>query len=64
MLCGGCIRAEKMYEPKKITLRDVLNIFPFEDPCVVLRLTGKQIKDALENGISAVRTFCLLCWYL
>ena len=31
-----------------------MNCFPFEDPVVVLELTGKAILDALENAISLI----------
>jgi 5'-nucleotidase len=33
-------------------LRDIVNCFPFEDPVVVLKVTGKAIFGALENGVS------------
>lgn len=29
-----------------------MNCFPFEDPVVVIRVTGQAIWDALENGLS------------
>lgn len=29
-----------------------MNCFPFEDPCVVIRVTGAAILSALENGVS------------
>lgn len=35
-----------------LKLRDIINCFPFEDPVVVLKVTGKAIRDALENGVS------------
>jgi len=54
MICGGCIRADQVYPSGKLSLRDILNIFPFEDPCVVLKLTGQLIWDTLENAVSMV----------
>jgi len=51
---GGAIRADDTLPPKNITLRDILNIFPFEDPCIVTKLTGKLIWETLENGVSLV----------
>lgn len=35
-----------------ITLGDILEILPFEDPIVVLELDGKTIWEALEVGLS------------
>nr|CAG8453058.1 5310_t:CDS:2 [Entrophospora candida] len=54
ILCGGCIRSDLLYPPGEITLGDLLEIFPFEDNVVVVRITGQQIWDALENGVSMV----------
>src|SRR5690606_4140195 len=31
---------------------DMVNCFPFEDPVVVVRCTGKKVWEALENGVS------------
>ncbi|ORX70929.1 Metallo-dependent phosphatase, partial [Linderina pennispora] len=51
-LCGGAIRSDKVYETGEVKLRDIMEIFPFDDPVVVVRLTGDQIRRALENGVS------------
>ncbi|KAJ2394941.1 hypothetical protein GGI05_001817, partial [Coemansia sp. RSA 2603] len=51
-LCGGAIRSDKIYPEGQIRLREIMNIFPFEDPVVVVKLTGDQIRLALENGVS------------
>lgn len=53
-LVGGTIRSDDIYPPGDVTLRDILLMFPFEDPCVVLRMTGQQIWDCLENSVSMV----------
>lgn len=50
---GGSIRNDSVMEVGKLTLGDVMLAFPFQDPVVVIRLTGQQIWDALENGVSA-----------
>lgn len=34
----------------EITLGDILEILPFDDPIIVLELDGKAIWDALEAG--------------
>lgn len=31
----------------------MINCFPFEDPVIVLKVTGKQIVEALENGVGS-----------
>ena len=52
---GGGIRAKKIYAPgTTITRRDILSELPFGNVVVKLRLTGAQIWDALENGVSQV----------
>ena len=52
LMASGTIRGDQVYPPGVIRAKDILNCFPFEDPCVVLRLTGKAILDALENSVS------------
>ena len=37
-----------------ITLGDVLNVMPFGNTLYVADLTGKQIKQALEQGLSGI----------
>lgn len=53
LLCGGSFRGDSVFGPGKITVRQIVEILPFEDPVVLLELTGQQIWDALENGFSA-----------
>ncbi|CAG8649887.1 5151_t:CDS:2 [Funneliformis caledonium] len=54
MLCGGSVRSDAIYPPGEITLGDLLEIFPFEDTVVVIKITGQQLWDALENSVSMV----------
>ncbi|GBC00114.1 hypothetical protein RclHR1_03750013 [Rhizophagus clarus] len=54
VLCGGTIRSDSVYGPGEITLGDLLEIFPFEDTVVVIRITGQQLWDALESSLSKV----------
>ncbi|MED4802502.1 multifunctional 2',3'-cyclic-nucleotide 2'-phosphodiesterase/3'-nucleotidase/5'-nucleotidase [Bacillus atrophaeus] len=49
---GGGIRAG--IDKGKITLGEVLNVMPFGNTLYVADLTGKQIKEALEQGLSGV----------
>ena len=52
---GGGIRAKKIYDPgTKISRRDILSELPFGNVVVKLGLTGSQIWEALENGVSQV----------
>ena len=52
---GGGIRAKKMYSPDTIiTRKDILTELPFGNVVVKLELTGAQIFDAIENGVSEV----------
>jgi 2',3'-cyclic-nucleotide 2'-phosphodiesterase (5'-nucleotidase family) len=39
-------------ESGEITLGDIMEILPFEDPIIVLDMDGKSIWDALENALS------------
>jgi hypothetical protein len=52
MMAAGTIRGDQVYPPGLLRLKDILNCFPFEDPVIVLRLSGKSLVDALENGVS------------
>ena len=52
LLAGGTIRSDSVYGPGDITVGDVLNILPFQDPSVVIKVTGKQMLEALENSVS------------
>ena len=50
---GGGIRAKKIYTPgTTLTRRDILTELPFGNVVVKLGLSGAQIWDALENGVS------------
>jgi 2',3'-cyclic-nucleotide 2'-phosphodiesterase (5'-nucleotidase family) len=52
VMASGTIRGDQIYPPGAIRIRDIVTCFPFEDPVVLLRLTGRAIWDALENGVS------------
>lgn len=49
---GGTIRNDSVIEAGEITFGDILTAFPFQDPVVVIRVTGQQLWDALENSVS------------
>ncbi|KAI0018699.1 Metallo-dependent phosphatase [Xylariomycetidae sp. FL0641] len=52
LMASGTVRGDQVYAPGPILLKDIMNCFPFEDPVVVIKVTGKAIWDALENGLS------------
>ncbi|KAF2465527.1 5'-nucleotidase [Lindgomyces ingoldianus] len=52
IMAAGTIRGDQIYPPGVIRLRDIVNCFPFEDPVVVIKVTGKALLGALENGVS------------
>ncbi|MGD9579466.1 MAG: bifunctional UDP-sugar hydrolase/5'-nucleotidase, partial [Syntrophorhabdus sp.] len=49
---GGTIRTSIKQGPVKVS--DVYAVVPFDNYIVSIKLTGKQIRDTLEHGVSAV----------
>ena len=55
VLNGGGIRAGKNYEPgARITHGDILSELPFNNRIVVVEITGRELRRAMENGLSAL----------
>lgn len=54
LMAAGTIRGDQIYSPGILRLKDMMNCFPFEDPVVVLKVTGKALYEALENSVSLV----------
>lgn len=52
IMASGTIRGDQIYPPGVIRIKDITTCFPFEDPCVVLRVTGQAIFDAIENSVA------------
>ena len=52
IMASGTIRGDQIYPPGVILLKDILNCFPFEDPVVVLKISGQAVLSALENSVS------------
>ncbi|CDO69028.1 hypothetical protein BN946_scf184834.g35 [Trametes cinnabarina] len=50
-ICAGTLRGDSVYGPGVITLGDILEILPFEDPIVVQELDGETIWAALEASL-------------
>lgn len=54
LMAGGTIRGDQVYPPGILRLKDIMNCFPFEDPVIVIRVTGSAILAALENSIALI----------
>ena len=52
LMAAGTIRGDQIYAPGPIRVKDVTDCFPFEDPVVVIKVSGKGLWDALENSVS------------
>ncbi|KAK6527814.1 hypothetical protein TWF694_004793 [Orbilia ellipsospora] len=54
LMASGTIRGDVIYEPGVIRIKDLLDCFPFQDPCVVIKISGEKIIAAFENAFSKV----------
>ena len=54
LMAAGTIRGDQIYPPGLLRMKDIMNCFPFEDPVVVLKVTGRALSQALENSVSLV----------
>ncbi|KAJ3741932.1 Metallo-dependent phosphatase-like protein [Lentinula detonsa] len=52
LICAGTLRGDSEYGPGNISLGDIMEILPFDDPLIVLELDGDAIWSALESGLS------------
>ncbi|XP_060517540.1 trifunctional nucleotide phosphoesterase protein YfkN isoform X2 [Cylas formicarius] len=52
ILNSGTFRSDQVHPAGDFTMRDLTNIIPMRDHLVVLKVTGQQILEALENGVS------------
>ncbi len=52
LINGGGIRAN--IKKGTIRVKDVYSVLPFDNYIVAIKLTGKQIREALEHGVSGV----------
>ncbi|OAG38327.1 hypothetical protein AYO21_07447 [Fonsecaea monophora] len=53
LMAAGTIRGDQIYPPGVLKLKDIMNCFPFEDPTIVIRVTGAALLAALENSVGA-----------
>lgn len=49
---SGTFRSDQIHPKGEFKVRDLKAILPFLDTIIVLALTGKQIHEAIENGVS------------
>eukprot|EP01060_Flectonema_neradi_P029928 TRINITY_DN4249_c1_g1_i1.p1 TRINITY_DN4249_c1_g1~~TRINITY_DN4249_c1_g1_i1.p1 ORF type:complete len:1017 (+),score=181.89 TRINITY_DN4249_c1_g1_i1:48-3098(+) len=49
---SGILRADVIYHPGPLTIKDILDMVPIEDVVVLIEITGAQVLAALENGLS------------
>ncbi|KAJ8302993.1 hypothetical protein KUTeg_019389 [Tegillarca granosa] len=52
LLNSGTFRSDRIHPKGVFKLRDLLTILPLVDPLVVIKVTGAQVIQALENGVS------------
>ena len=52
IMASGTIRGDQIYPPGVLRAKDIMTCFPFEDPVVVLKVTGEALYQALENSVS------------
>ena len=52
LMASGTIRGDQIYPPGILRVKDIMDCFPFEDPVVVLRVSGEALRHALENSVS------------
>lgn len=54
---GGGIRSNQTYPAGPITKKIVYAVLPFGNEIVVVKATGKVLKEALENGVSQLQDY-------
>jgi len=52
ILNSGTIRSDSQYELGPFTLKTLLTVLPFPDVILALEVSGRQVWQALENGVS------------
>jgi len=58
LINGGAIRSDKIYPANSaLSQRDILFALPFANRSVLVKLSGQQILDILEHGVSAVEDY-------
>ena len=52
LMNGGGIRSDRIVPPGPLTRRDVVSLVPFNNVVVVLEMTGRRLREALEFGLA------------
>ncbi|KIM57102.1 hypothetical protein SCLCIDRAFT_1219786 [Scleroderma citrinum Foug A] len=52
LINAGALRGDSIYPPGEVTIANILEILPFQDPVVVIELDGEKLWDAVEAGLS------------
>ena len=52
LMTGGTVKGDQVHTPGMIRLKFITDSFPFEDPVVIIRVQGKALREALENGVA------------
>nr|XP_024218519.1 uncharacterized protein LOC112211301 [Halyomorpha halys] len=52
ILNSGTLRSDRIHPPGPFTMRDLMSVVPITDPLCVIELTGSEVVEALENGVS------------
>lgn len=55
LMNGGGMRGNRLYKPGTVlTRKDILGEMPFDNTLMVLQLSGRQLRAALEHGVARV----------
>jgi 2',3'-cyclic-nucleotide 2'-phosphodiesterase (5'-nucleotidase family) len=54
LINGGAFRGDRLIPPGAITLNDVYTVMLFENQLRSIEITGRELLEALENGVSMV----------
>ncbi|KAJ1484642.1 Metallo-dependent phosphatase-like protein, partial [Baffinella frigidus] len=52
LINSGTLRADDVFPPGPFLMRDLVTLLPMLDELAVIALTGEQMVEALENGVS------------
>ena len=52
LINAGTFRSDNIHKRGEFLLRDLMTILPINDKLVSIVVTGKQLLQALENGVS------------
>ncbi|CAL8106599.1 unnamed protein product [Orchesella dallaii] len=52
LLNSGTLRSDRIHSSGQFTMRDLMTILPMLDSLVVLKVSGTQLVETLENGVS------------